>query len=100
MWRFLSPEQQARFYAKNYPTWGAITLVNVDPLWENAGGRMPPPEYLRAVSTGPLTPLVVAVTTTAGVLHAGISYRTTAFTPAEVDRVAAGIVACAKRLVA
>ena len=99
LWRFLSREQREGFYAKNYPAWGAITMVNIDALWGEAGGQMPPPEYLRAVSTGPLTPLVVAVTTTAGVLHAGISYRTTAFTPAEVDRVAAGIVACAKRLV-
>ncbi len=48
LWRFLSPKQRAGFYAKNYPTWGAITLVNVDPLWKNAGGRMPSPEYLRA----------------------------------------------------
>jgi hypothetical protein len=99
LWRFLSREQRAGFYTKNYPAWGAITMVDVDALWGEAGGRMPPPEYLRAVSTGPLTPMVVAVTTTAGVLHAGISYRTAAFTPADVDRITGGIVACAKRLV-
>ena len=73
-------------------------MVNVDALWAHAGGRMPPPEYLRAVSTGPLAPLVVAITITAGVLHAGISYRTAAFTPADVDVIAAGIVACAREL--
>ena len=43
-----------------------ITLVNVDALWENAGGKMPAPEYLRAVPTGPLVPVVVAVTIVAG----------------------------------
>ena len=71
--------------------WGAISMVNVDPLWEEAGGVLPPPEYLRAVSTGPLAPLVVAATTSAGVLHAGISYRTAAFAPEVVETIAAGI---------
>ena len=101
LWRFLSREQRAGFYAKNYPTWGAISLVNVDALWENAGGRMPPPEYLRAVSTGPLAPVVVAATIAAGVLHAGISYQRAAFTAANIDKIADGIVAClhASRLV-
>jgi hypothetical protein len=92
IWRFLSPAQRQGFHAKHYPTWGAITMVNVDPLWKEAGGTPPPPEYVRAVSTGPLAPLVVAVTTSAGVLHAGISYRTAAFTPEAVDAIANGIV--------
>jgi len=91
VWRLLSPAQQQGFYAKHYPAWGAVTMINVDPLWEEGGGTPPPPEYLRAVSTGPLAPLVVAVTTSAGALHAGISYRTAAFTPQLVDRIAAGL---------
>ena len=99
-WRFLSREQRESFYTKNYPAWGAITLINVDAVWGEAGGRMPPPEYLRAVSTGPVAPVVVAVTAAAGVLHAGISYRTAAFTPADAARIAGGIVASAKGLVA
>jgi hypothetical protein len=98
VWRFLTPGQRQRFYAKNYPAWGAITMINVDPLWAGAGGPVPTPEYLRAVSTGPLTPLVVAVSTGAGVLHAGISYRTAAFAPAVVAKIMAGIVDCARRL--
>ena len=92
VWRLLSPAQRQAFHAKHYPTWGAITMVNVDPLWKEAGGTRPPPEYVRAVSTGPLAPLVVAVTTSAGVLHAGISYQTAAFTPEAVDAIANGIV--------
>ena len=97
LWRFLSPEQRAGFYAKHHPTWGAITLVNVDPLWKNAGGRMPPPEYLRAVSTGPTAPMVVAVTIAAGTLHAGISYHHAVFTAASIDQVADAIVGCCTR---
>jgi hypothetical protein len=92
LWRFLTARQRQGFHAKHYPAWGAVTMVNVDPLWKEAGATLPPPEYVRAVSTGPLAPLVVAVTTSAGVLHAGISYRTSAFTPQIVDAIAAGFV--------
>jgi hypothetical protein len=98
VWRFLSPAQRQGFYAKHYPAWGAVTMINVDALWEEAGGALPPPEYLRAVSTGPLAPLVVAVTTSAGLLHAGISYRSAAFAPEVVDRIAAGIMERVRRL--
>ena len=98
LWRFLSREQRAGFYAKHYPTWGAVTLVNVDALWENAGGRMPAPEYLRAVPTGPLAPVVVTVTIAAGVLHAGISYQRAAFTAADIDKIADGMVGCLTHL--
>lgn len=98
VWRFLSPEQRAGFYAKNYPTWGAITLVNVDPLWEHAGGRMPPPEYLRAVSTGPLAPMVVVATVAAGTLHAGISYQRAAFDAPGIEQLADALVANCTRL--
>ena len=92
VWRFLSLAQQRGFHAKHYPTWGAVTMVNVEPLWKEAGGTTPPPEYVRAVSTGPLAPLVVAVTTRAGVLQAGISYRTTAFTAQTVDAIGSAII--------
>jgi hypothetical protein len=94
LWRFLSRERRAAFHAKHYPTWGAISLVNVDALWENTGGRMPAPEYLRAGPTGPLTPVVVTATIVAGTLHAGFSYRSAAFTAAEGNRIADGMVGC------
>lgn len=89
-WRFLSPAQRQGFHAKHYPVWGAISMMNVDAQWKEAGGE-PSPEYLRAVSTGPLAPLVVAATTSAGVLHAGISYRTAAFAREVVESIAAAI---------
>jgi hypothetical protein len=94
LWGFLSREQRAGFYTKHYPTWGAVTLVNVDALWENAGGKMPAPEYLRAVPTGPLAPVVVAVTIVAGILQAGISYRSAVFTAADIAKVADRMVDC------
>ena len=94
-WRSLSPDERRGFHARNYPTWGGLTMLNVDALWAHAGGNTPPPEYLRAVSTGPLAPLVLAVTTAGGVLHAGISYRIAAFDAATANGIAAGLVACA-----
>jgi hypothetical protein len=98
LWRFLTPERRRRFYAKNYPVWGAISMLNVDPLWAGAGGRMPPPEYLRAVPTGPLAPVVLAATLAGGQLHLGFSYRTAAFTADDIDKMADAIVARARRL--
>jgi hypothetical protein len=98
LWRFFSVDRRRRLYAKSYPVWGALSMLNVNALWEAAGGPMPPPEYLRGVPTGPLSPVVVAVTTAGDLLHLGITYRTTAFTAANIDKMADGIVACAKRL--
>ena len=98
VWRFLSHAQRRGFHAKHYPAWGAISMVNVDPLWQEAGGPLPPPEYVRAVSTGPLAPLVVAATTSGGVLHAGISYRTAAFAPDVIDSIATRVLERARRL--
>jgi len=99
IWRFLSKERRHRFDAKNYPVWGAITMLDVDALWSERGARMRPPEYLRAVSTGAPTPLVIAVTTAGGVLHAGISYRTAAYTRAQIDSIAAAMIADARSLI-
>jgi hypothetical protein len=91
LWPWLSPSHRAGIHAKNYPVWVGITPLDVDRLWRKAGGRAPPAEYLRAVSTGPTAPLVVATTTAGGTLHLGLSYRTTAFTGEDVAKIAAGI---------
>jgi hypothetical protein len=90
-WRLLSPERRARFHRKAYPVWAGTTSLNVDALWSAAPGAAPVPEYIRAVPTGPLAPLVVAVTTAGGRIVLGISYRTAAFTRADMDNMAASI---------
>jgi hypothetical protein len=89
VWRFLGQEQRQRFHVKNWPVWVGVTMLNVDGLWRDGGATAPAPAYLRAVSTGPLSPMIVAVTTAGGALEAGISYRTGAFERATVDKVAA-----------
>lgn len=90
VWRFLGLSQRQRFHVKNWPVWVGVTMLNVDALWREGGaeGEGRSPHYLRAVSTGPLAPMVVAVTTAAGALDAGISYRTGAFADGVVDAIA------------
>jgi hypothetical protein len=94
MARFLSPPDRARFHGKSYPVWAGTTSLNVDALWAAAGGQLPPPEYLRAASTGPHAPLVAVMTAAGSALHVGISFRKAAFTRPEVDKIAAGILHC------
>jgi hypothetical protein len=77
-WQLYSPAQRHRLYAKSYPVWAGVTSVNVNGLWRSETGETPP-DYLRGVSTGPLSPLIVAATTCGNGMHAGLSYRTEAF---------------------
>ncbi len=89
VWRFLGLDQRQRFHLKNWPVWVGVTMLNVDALWREGGAADPSPPYRRAVSTGPLSPMIVAVTTARGELEAGISYRTGAFERETVERIAA-----------
>jgi hypothetical protein len=60
--------------------------MNLDSTWQPPAGERPL-EYLRAVSTGPATPLVLSVTTVGGGVSLGLSYRTACFSAAEVEQV-------------
>jgi hypothetical protein len=86
-WPLLTERRRARIYTKGYPVWGGITSLDVNALWPGGGGRSPTPEYLRGVPTGPLSPLVLAVTTTADVLNIGVTFRRTAFSRDAVEAV-------------
>jgi len=94
VWRFLGLEQRQRFHVKNWPVWVGVTTLNVDGLWREGGAAGPAPAYLRAVSTGPLAPMVVAVTAAGGALEIGISYRTGAFEAGTAEKIAAGVLHC------
>jgi hypothetical protein len=76
-WRFLGLERRRRFFAKHYPIWAGVTSLNIDPLWRAAAAPGAPPEYLRAVPTGPMSPMVFAITTFRGAMQLGVSFRTT-----------------------
>jgi len=86
LWRFLSRERRERFHSKSYAILAGLTMLNVTVLWPGAGTRAPPLRYLRGVSTGPLAPLVLAISTVGNSLIAGVSYRTAAFDRATVER--------------
>jgi hypothetical protein len=83
MLKFLSPERRTRFYPKNHPLWGGITNLNVNSLWPGAAGDGVL-DYIRAVSTGPATPLVLSATTIGDRMNIGLSWRTTVFSAEDV----------------
>jgi hypothetical protein len=88
MWPWLSAGQRRCFLAKHYPIWAGLTALRVDPLWDRASGRTQLGEYLRAVSTGPLAPLVFAVTTLGETMWLGVSFRACDVDAGTAERVA------------
>jgi hypothetical protein len=93
VWRFLSLEQRHGFYAKHYPVWAGITMLNVDAQWScppNADGF----SYARVASTGPLAPMVLAVTAAGDDLEVGISYRAGVIPPAKLEAMVTGFKQC------
>jgi hypothetical protein len=88
MWPWLSSGQRRCFLAKHYPIWAGLTALRVDPLWDGASGGAQVSEYLRAVSTGPLSPLVFAVTTLRETMWLGVSFRACDVDAATAERVA------------
>jgi NRPS condensation-like uncharacterized protein len=75
---FFSTEYRKKLYQKHYPLWGGITNMNLNALWPPRPGETPM-DYFRAVSTGPVTPLVLSVTTVRDVVNIGLSHRSTVF---------------------
>ena len=91
LWPWLTASQRGNVDAKNYPAWAGLTPIDVDALWKGAGGAEPPDDYVRAVSTGPASPLIVAATTVGGTLNLGLSYRIAAYIHVDIDRIAAAL---------
>ena len=81
-----STNQRRRFYPKNYPLWGGLTNMNLKTL-PLAPTAAQPLDYVRAVSTGPVTPLVLSVTTFGKGVNLTMSYRTSVFSRPEISAV-------------
>jgi hypothetical protein len=94
---FFSTERRRKLYPKHYPLWGGITNMNLNPIWDSRPGT-PVTNYFRAVSTGPVTPLVLAATTIGQTLNIGLTYRPAVFTAAEVGLVIESFLNSARRL--
>jgi len=90
--RMQTPAQRMGVYAKNYPVGAGVSSMNVDALWQEAGGARAP-MYVRGVPTGPLSPIVVAVTTSGERMCIGLSYRTAALTHDEATALGNDLVA-------
>ena len=60
--------------------------MNLNSLWEQSPDDGPM-DYLRGVSTGPVTPLVFSVTTVGQRANIGLSYRSTVFSQADIEKV-------------
>lgn len=87
---FFSTNQRRRFYSKNYPLWGGLTNMNLKSLPVHPMAN--PLDYIRVVSTGPVTPLVLSVTTFACRVNCSLSYRTSVFSKAEMGAVRDGFI--------
>lgn len=85
MLSFFSVERRKKLYQKHYPLWGGLTNMNINSLWQPLGSDKPL-DYIRAVSTGPATPLVLSFTTVGDVANIGLSYRLTVYSRADIDR--------------
>ena len=98
-----STNQGRRFYPKNYPLWGGITNMNlkqlpVQPADVPPAATVQPSDYLRTVSTGSVTPLVLSVTTFGNGVNLTMSYRTSVFSRAETSAVRGRFIAAVQGL--
>jgi hypothetical protein len=98
VWLFLNARRRTRLYAKTYPVLAGLTSLNIDALWGSPGTGQAPPDYVRAVPTGPLAPLVVAATTSGNTLQLGLSYRRTASLAQKIDKIADSFADCVRSL--
>jgi hypothetical protein len=89
IWPFAKPERRHRFYLKYHPVFAGLTPLNVNALRRQGTSR--DGDYLRAASTGPMSPMVVAVTSSGAAARFGITFRRTALTRTDVDAVVASI---------
>ena len=88
---FYSTEKRKKLYQKHYPLWGGITNMNLNAIWKDEKDAGPD-EYLRTVSTGPVTPLVLSVTTVRDRINAALSYRPSVFSREDIAGVQSRLV--------
>jgi hypothetical protein len=97
VWRLLTPRRRGRLYSKHYPTAAGLTTLNVDGIWCGADGTENF-DYLRAVPTGPICPIVFAVTTVHEHLQVGVSFRPVIYERQIVEEITAEFRRCVDRL--
>ena len=88
--RLQTARQRMGIYAKNYPVGAGVSSLDVDSLWRDAASK--PPLYVRGVPTGPLSPLVAAVTTCGERMFIGLSFRSTAISREDASALGSDLV--------
>ena len=88
MMALFSERRRRKLYQKHYPLWGGLTNMNLNTLWPQSD-EVRPVDYFRAVSTGPVTPLVASITTIGPVANIGLTYRPTVFWEPDIERIKA-----------
>lgn len=83
LWPFANVARRHRLYLKYHPVFAGLTPLNVDALRRHPAKG----DYLRAASTGPMSPLVVAATVSNAALRLGVTFRTTALSRDEAQGV-------------
>ena len=86
MTSLFSEPRRRKLYQKHYPLWGGMTNMNLNALWPQPDDARPL-EYFRAVSTGPVTPLVVSLTTVGRTANVGLTYRPTVFDAPQIEHI-------------
>ena len=99
LWPLLTPLQRRGFYPKHFAVWAGITSLDLNLHLGSRAQRADTAglDYLRAVPTGPLCPLVLAVTSVHDQLHLGFAFRTSAFSREAVDGAGRGAAAAGRR---
>lgn len=97
-WRFLSNQERQRFHAKNYAVWAGVTPLQLNALWPEAKTYPFGLRYVRAVATGPLSPIVVALTALGDVIEVALSFRRAAFARDRAEGLLSDIVHCVRSL--
>jgi NRPS condensation-like uncharacterized protein len=81
-----SVARRKKLFQKHYPLWGGLSNMDLNPLWPQEREDRAV-DYFRAVSTGPITPLVMSITTIGRVANIGLTYRSTVFSAPDIDRI-------------
>jgi hypothetical protein len=83
---WFSADRKQKAYRQHFPVWAGITNLTMNPLMDRTG-RERITEYVRAVSTGPVCPLVLSITTFRDSAKVGVSFRNTVFGPQSLQGV-------------
>ena len=87
LWPHLSDTNKTHFMRKTLPMTAGVSNVVVRDGWISECGAGSITEYLRAVSTGPILPLVLTTTTLGEEMNVGVTYRIAGFSRQKIDGV-------------